>query len=266
MDSKKKISISFRPEDGSKNEVVRTQKEQAAAVDQDKEKEKRTTPVYPLPVKKKWRLPGSYRPILATAVIALLLSLGLGFVLLRMFVSLTDVTTAGTEVLPAAEAPAGQVQEAGEASENQLPDSAAASLDTYIVQAGAFSTEGKAGEWQSRLNAQSISSVVWKRDGQYFLFVGSASSKQEAAYIAEEMKSKSIETYVKPWVVTIEKELPPLLQEGMKNHTLGSLTESERKEIAKASGEDSSLGQALVNWESQDENNLNWLKVAKSLE
>ncbi|WP_281658288.1 SPOR domain-containing protein [Halobacillus sp. Cin3] len=266
MDSKKKISISFRPENGSKNEVVRTQNEQAAAVDQDKEKDKRATPVYPLPVKKKWRIPGSYRPVLATAVIALLLSLGIGFVLLRMFVSLTDVTTAGTETLPSPEAPAGQVQGAEEGAENQLPASAAATLDTYIVQAGAFSTEGKAGEWQSRLNAQSISSVIWKRDGQYFLFVGSASSKQEAAYMAEEMKSKSIETYVKPWVVTIEKELPPALQEGMKTHTLGSINESQRKEIAKAAGEDSALGQALVNWESQDENNLNWLKVAKSLE
>ncbi|WP_226583384.1 SPOR domain-containing protein [Halobacillus litoralis] len=264
MDSKKKISISFRNEQEPKREVVRTQSEQAAVVEEDKE-ERPVTPVYQLPFKKAKRISG-FKPLLTTAVTALIISLGLGFVLLRMFVSLTEQTSSANDTLPVI-----QTQQAADSSDEQTAEAPLASgpnqvFDTYIVQAGAFSTEGKAKEWQSRLTAQSIPSVVWNRDGQYFLFVGSSSSKQEAEYIAEQMKAQSIETYVKPWVVNVDKQVPVVLQENLKGDSLGSVTEADREKIVAEIGKDNELGQALATWESQDDTNINWLKVTKALE
>ncbi|WP_394217922.1 SPOR domain-containing protein [Halobacillus trueperi] len=270
MDSKNKISISFRNEhqQETKNEVVRTQKEQAAAVEEDKEDERPATRVYHIPFKKKRFSSTSVRPLITTALTALFVSLGLGFLLLRMFVSLTDSSATGTETVPASgeantdtEVVTSQDEPAAE-----LPAGPAQTFDTYIVQAGAFSTEGKANEWQSKLTALLVPSLVWQRDGQYFLFVGSAPNKQEADQIADRLAGKSIETYVKPFVVTIDKEIPQVLATSIETHEMGDLTENERKKLMDEVGENTSLGQALNEWESQDDTNINWLKVTQSLE
>ncbi|RDY66066.1 hypothetical protein DXT76_21270 [Halobacillus trueperi] len=270
MDSKNKISISFRNEhqQETKNEVVRTQKEQAAAVEEDKEDERPATRVYHIPFKKKRFSSTPVRPLITTALTALFVSLGLGFLLLRMFVSLTDSSTTGTETIPASgEANTDtEVVASEEEPMSELPSGPTQTFDTYIVQAGAFSTEGKANEWQSKLTALLIPSVVWQRDGQYYLFVGSAPNKQEADQIADRLAGKSIETYVKPFVVTIEKEIPQELVTPIETHEMKDLSENERKKLMDEVGENTFLGQALNEWESQDDTNINWLKVAQSLE
>ncbi|MGR9049199.1 SPOR domain-containing protein [Halobacillus faecis] len=270
MDSKNKISISFRNEhqQETKHEVVRTQKEHAAAIEEDKEDERPATRVYHIPFKKKRFSSTPVRPLITTALTALFVSLALGFLLLRMFVSLTDSSEAGTETIPASgEANTDtEVVTSKEEPTAELPAGPAQTFDTYIVQAGAFSTEGKANEWQSKLTALLVPSLVWQRDGQYFLFVGSAPNKQEADQIADRLAGKSIETYVKPFVVTIDKEIPQALITAIETHEMGGLSEAERKKLMGEVGKNTSLGQALSEWESQDDTNINWLKVAQSLE
>ncbi|MEC3882643.1 SPOR domain-containing protein [Halobacillus sp. HZG1] len=270
MDSKNKISISFRNEhqQETKNEVVRTQKEQAAAVEEDKEDERPATRVYHIPFKKKRFSQTPVRPLITTALTALFVSLGLGFLLLRMFVSLTDSSTTGSEAVPASgEAnPNTEVVTSQQEAVSELPSGPTQTFETYIVQAGAFSTEGKADEWQSKLTALLVPSMVWQRDGQYFLFVGSAPNKQEADQIAGRLAGKSIDTYVKPFVVTIDKEIPTELTTAIETHEMTGLSEKERKKLMDEVGESTLLGQALKEWESQDDTNINWLKVAQSLE
>ncbi|SFJ16194.1 stage II sporulation protein B [Halobacillus dabanensis] len=273
MDSKNKISISFRDQDhqNTKHEVVRTQKEQAAAVEKHKEDEQSTTPVYKLPHKKKRVSNAPVRPLITTALTALFVSLGIGFLLLRMFVSLTDQTATGNETVPVTGSSETNTESAVEGSNEegsttQLPDGTPQTFDSYIVQAGAFSTEGKAKEWQSRLTAQLIPSVIWKRDGQYFLFVGSAASKQEAEMISDRLAEESIDTYVKPFSVKTQKEIPSGLKTPIETHAMGDLSEGKRQEVMEEVGADTSLGQALSEWESQDDTNINWLRVTQSLE
>lgn len=273
MDSKNKISISFRNQDhqDSKHEVVRTQKEQAAAVEKPKEEEQSTTPVYKLPHKKNRASNTPVRPLITTALTALFVSLGLGFLLLRMFVSLTDQNATGNETVPVTGPSEANTESAGEQSNEEgaitgMPDGTPQTFDSYIVQAGAFSTESKAKEWQSRLTAQLIPSVIWNRDGQYFLFVGSSESKQGAELIAARLAEKSIETYVKPFSVKTEKEIPSDLKTPIEAHAMGDVSESERQQMMEEVGTNTSLGQALNDWESQDDTNINWLRVTKSLE
>ncbi|CDQ18181.1 stage II sporulation protein B [Halobacillus karajensis] len=270
MDSKNKISISFRNEDQqeTKNEVVRTQKEQAAAVEEDKKGDRHETRVYQIPLKKMKRFSSPVRPFLATALTALIISLGLGFLLLRMFVSLTDQTDASSQTSQVTGDPVNSEATASNNDEQgtELPSGTPQTLDSYIVQAGAFSTEGKAKEWRSKLTALLVPSVIWQRDGQYFLFVGSANSKKEANVIADRLAEKSIETYVKPFAVTIEKEVPEELITSLQSHELGKLSENERQGFIEKVGNDTTLGKVLTDWESQDDSNINWLKVAQSLE
>jgi stage II sporulation protein B len=273
MDSKNKISISFRDQDqqDSKHEVVRTQKEQAAAVEKHNEEEQSTTPVYKLPHKKKRASDTPVRPLITTALTALFVSLGLGFLLLRMFVSLTDQTATGNETVPVTGSSETNTEATGEQSNEEgavteLPDGTPQTFDSYIVQAGAFSTDGKAKEWQSRLTAQVIPSVIWNRDGQYFLFVGSAASKQEAEMIADRLAEKSIDTYVKPFSVKTQKEIPSDLKTPIESHAMGEVSESVRQQVMEDVGADTSLGQALNEWESQDDANINWLRVTQALE
>lgn len=275
MDSKKKISISFRNEQQQepKGEVVRTQREQAAATEDNKKEEHHpVTPVYHLPHKNKKtkhnRTP--MRPIITTALTALFVSLALGFLLLRMFVSLTEQTATGNDSTPvtsSATSETGAVKDGnGPALSSDLPSGATQTFDTFIVQAGAFSTEGKAKEWQSKLTASLVPSVIWNRDGQYFLFVGTGATKQEAEQIGAELAQKSVETYVKPFVVTTDKELPSDFMTALHEHKLGEMSVGDRQGLIEKVGPETALGQALTDWESQDDSNINWLKVAKSLE
>ncbi|WP_281975918.1 SPOR domain-containing protein [Halobacillus litoralis] len=268
MDSKKKISISFRNEHqkDSKREVVRTQSEQAAAAEEKKDEQRPSTPVYQLPLKKKKKHFSSFKPLIATSLTALFVSLGLGFLLLRMFVSLTDDTSMGSQANDTMPVTSPGEQQTAENSADSLPEGALQTFNAYIVQAGAFSTETKALEWKSRLTAQSVSSVVWERDGQFYLYVGSGATKQEADLIASELAAESIETYVKPWVVNVEKQVPDKVYQHLDAHSLGDFSESDRQKVMEEIGKNTPLAQALSEWEAQDDTNVNWLKVAKSLE
>ncbi|WJE14533.1 SPOR domain-containing protein [Halobacillus sp. ACCC02827] len=266
MDSKKKISISFRNDENNewKKEVVRTQVEQAAAVKEEEDNSGERTTVYHLPAKKKlFSFP--VRHIAATLLVALVVSLGIGFVLLRVFVSLTESGPSEAGAGQAANGPGPAVEVAGD----KQPDAASGgggTFEAYIVQAGAFSTEGKAEEWKSRLNAIHVPSVIWERDGQFFLFVGSAATKADADAIAAKLSEKSVDTYVKPFVVQTDKPVPEELEADLRNHTLNELTESERSGLLDNSEKGSPLKEALQGWESQDDADVNWLKVARALE
>ncbi|ARI76922.1 SPOR domain-containing protein [Halobacillus mangrovi] len=279
MESKKKITISLRNHEqkDQKTELFKAEAEQAAAKHSKEKKEpilledSSEQSVYKLPMKKKNNLQSPVKRIAFTALTALIISFGLGFLLLRMFVTLTDETTTGEEVVPATSNTPAEAQ--GEMVQSVNP----AAIDSYFIQAGVFTTEEKALEWKTKLTSQSVSSVVWERDGQFYLFAGSAPTKSEADTLALQLQGYGVDTYVKNWVVLKEEgslseeeaDVMDKLVTQLQQHTLNEMSANERESLInelKSSSSGESLMNSLQNWENTDTFNLNWLRVAYGLE
>lgn len=274
MNSKNKISISFRDKVKPQEEPLKSgEDEQAASAEPETENEwgsLKKSKVYPLPLKNKSKSRSPLKTILVSSVTALLISFGLGFILLRMFVSITDDTAPGQvqSTIPAV------------AEENETSDSSTVgtfSLQGFVVQAGVFSTEEKANEWKMKLTASAVSSIIWQRDGQYFLFVGSGTTESDAEQIASDLQGRDIETYVKPWTVLAEKttlkgaeaEIANEMSAYTKDHSLNQLSEEKRQAYIatlKKEEADSPFLTALQNWEASDRQSINWLFMAKAME
>jgi|GEM_PF-6112578 len=276
MESNKKITISFRNENEKvpENEIIQAKEEVAASDPRPNKIEE--IPVleirkpHQLPTKKKRYEKNSVKYLVIAASSALLLSLGLGFLLLRMFVSLTDETTAGKEMMPASVP-----------SEEAVTEQVAAvnpnAVEAYLVQAGVFTTEEKALQLKSKLTALSVSSMVWERDHQFYLFAGSAQTETEASQIAAELSARSIETYVKPWSVLKgegsfkgeEAKTFEFMIDHLENFSIDQLSDADRQKLLSTLEKqepNSPLISPLQEWEQRDDYHLNWLKVAYSLE
>ncbi|MGP4074551.1 SPOR domain-containing protein [Halobacillus sp. K22] len=277
MESNKKITISFRNENKKvpENEIIQAKEETAASDPHPNKIEE--IPVLEIrkphqsPIKKKKYEKSSVKYLVIAASSALLLSLGLGFLLLRMFVGLTDETTAGKEMIPTT-VPAGE--EAVSEQESVVNPN---TVEAYFVQAGVFTTEEKALQWKSKLTALSVSSMVWERDHQFYLFAGSAQTESEASQIAAELSARNVETYVKPWAVLKgegsfsgeEAETFEFMIDHLENFSIDQLSDTDRQGLVntlKEQDQDSLLISPLQEWEKADAYHLNWLKVAYSLE
>ncbi|TGB04166.1 SPOR domain-containing protein [Halobacillus salinus] len=272
MDSKNKISISFRDKAKNEDPFKRGKEEQAASAEPESENDwdrPKKPKVYTLPIKKKARGRSPIKSIMISSITALLISFGLGFMLLRMFVSLTDETAEGQgqSAVPATEQTQG----------SEAVTVGTSSLEGYVVQAGVFSTEDKANEWKMKLTASSVSSIIWQRDGQYYLFVGSASTESGAEQIAADLDTRDIETYVKPWTILTEEtslkgaeaEIAGEMGEYIQQHSLDQLSEERKQEyIATLQKEDpeSPFLSAFQSWETSDRQSMNWLFTAKAME
>ncbi|RWZ59937.1 SPOR domain-containing protein [Halobacillus fulvus] len=262
MEPKNKISISFRKEESAKSK-----QEQAAATEsklgqviEHKAKKHPLKMVY-----KKERSEPVWKPVLMTLLTALVISFGLGFILLRMFVGLTDDASNGSLATSAPAASTGQPVYG--------QDSQSTALEAYVIQAGVFSTKEKVEEWKLKLTALSIPSVSWYRDDRYFLFAGSALTKAEADQIAANLADQNVETYVKLWQVKIENksegesQVRETILAHLENGTLNQLTEVDRQQlIGDVSRTESPLLDALKSWNTSDDSNVNWLETAKAME
>lgn len=279
MESKKKITISLRNHEQKEQETefLKAEAEQAAAKPSKEKKEpilledSSEQSVYKLPMKKKNNFQTPVKRIAVTALTALIISFGLGFLLLRMFVTLTDETTTGESVVPATS------QTPVNAQEEMVQSVNPAAIDSYFIQAGVFTTVEKALEWKTKLTSQSVSTVVWERDGQFYLFAGSAPTKSEADTLALQLQGYGVDTYVKNWVVLKEEgslseeeaDVMDTLVTQLGQHTLNDLSANERESLInelKGSPSGESLMESLQNWENTDTFNLNWLRVAYGLE
>ncbi|MFQ3542625.1 SPOR domain-containing protein [Halobacillus rhizosphaerae] len=273
MNPKKKISISI----GSKgkepqNEIIQAKEELSAASDPKEKKPntglKLSTSIYELPYKGKLKTPASLKSMIMTSLTALLISLGLGFLLLRMFVSITNEATPGNGSTAAVAD--GDVQ-----SQQGASVVSSLSLDTYIVQAGVFSSESKAEDWQSNIQSQSVESVIWERDGSYYLFVGSAATEEEASQLASQIAAHDIDTYVKPWDVKTKeitgKESASLQKLGdyLSNNNLSSVPAAERQSLLESVQkikQQPDLIAAVKTWADGDKDNIAWMLIAHALE
>ncbi|WP_163526482.1 hypothetical protein [Halobacillus ihumii] len=277
MSRNNKISISLRKkEDPIKQEIVQAKKEQAASTNAkdsyDYWGEPTQMHVHEMPHKgKKSSGPPFMKNIGLSIVTALVISLALGFLLLRMFVSVTDETSPTSG---AANADTNAVQPApADTVPVDFPE-----LDKLIVQAGVFSTEGKANEWQANLTEQSLPSVIWKRDSQFYLLAGSGANQAEVELIAAELSADDIPTYTKTWSVSAgsvevseaQSSVVNTIVQHLEGKSFADVPVEEREQLLTAWQEtehaDGDFTNALKVWANEGENGVVWLRFAQALE
>ena len=158
---------------------------------------------YPLK-RKKLSFPSTWKHLVMAGLSAVFVGIILGFVMLRLFSGLEAQQTPNSEATPASTSVTGN-----QATTNSKPAASVQkqmyslpTMKAFVVQAGIFSTKDKATAWQSDLAAEGITSYIWERENQFYLFAGVAPSKQEGEKIATYLKAQGFDTFVKDWSVT----------------------------------------------------------------
>ncbi|MFB1051674.1 SPOR domain-containing protein [Paraliobacillus sp. JSM ZJ581] len=188
-------------------------KEQAASLDeQDSELDEleRRTPVYTTstPKKKKHRY---IKSILLTTSIAIIVGIGFGFGVLKMFVELdkTDTTVSSDQSIPVD----GEEKTGNNISNSKKQSVTLNSISAFIVQAGMFSTEDKANEWKEKMKQAGFNVFSWKADDGIRLFTSVHLTQEKADQMAEKLAKSNYEGYVRQWS-TEEKAIDLTVEEG----------------------------------------------------
>lgn len=239
MDKPNKISIRINGEDTylerknldeqAKDEILEAKEEQASAIEdwveeQEKEKKKSNSDkdltvlerAYQLK-KKKFQFTTSIKHMVLAGMAAIMIGMVLGFVMLRLFAGMASTEANSVPAYQSNALPNKTTSEANDPATNQENSSTDKAeekaeitkvpypfpiMDAHVVQAGIFSTREKAAVWQSQLEEKGVTSFVWPRDGQFYLFTGIGSTKAEGDKIATLLKAQEIDTFTKPWQVS----------------------------------------------------------------
>ncbi|WP_173916006.1 hypothetical protein [Halobacillus sp. Marseille-Q1614] len=273
MGERNKIIISYK--DKEKNQqIIQAKEEQAAAqIKSIEEYHKTKTHVKkarPLTsTLRKSLAPSSIKHVTLSIVTALVVSLVLGFILLKIFVAATDGGTLSQPLTPEGTATA-----AGQAGQVTLE---IPGLQTIVIQSGVFSSAEKAEEWQSNLQDQSISSIIWKKDDQYFLLSGSEDLSSDMKGLAEDYSAKNIPTYTKEWevsggqvsVMDGQSAVVETIIEHLQAQSLHTVPAEEREQLLlsyqQSDGPAPQFLEALKEWNTGEENGVSWLAFAQAL-
>ncbi|MHA6252115.1 hypothetical protein [Oceanobacillus sp. CAU 1775] len=151
-----------------------------------------TIPVFHQPKKKKRRNSSAFLLVLFTVLAASMIGLLYGYGALHMFAFMDDDTTASVEVKEVS-----QPVSVAETESTALPE-----LSGYVLQAGVFSTEENAIDWQVNTLPDHIPSFIWEQDTQYYLFSGIFETEELAKIKASEYQDTNLEFYTKKWTTT----------------------------------------------------------------
>ncbi|CQR48010.1 Stage II sporulation protein B [Paraliobacillus sp. PM-2] len=170
--------------------------EQAASLDDNEEPnefERRSTNYDTLPKK---RDKTYLKRVLLTASMAIMIGIGFGFFVLKMFVQIDDTkpTISNQETSAITEE-----EEDSSASNQEKTTVTLESITGYVVQAGLFSTTDKADEWKDKLVASGYDAFSWETSEGFRLFVNVYATKTEGEKLANELIDANLDGYVREW-------------------------------------------------------------------
>lgn len=140
----------------------------------------------------------TYIPHKLTFAIISALTIGLisGFTMLHL---LTDQEERSIEDTEQTIAPRQKSDESANNELDQLIDFEMPNLQAYTLQLGMFSDRDNAEQFAELIDDQQLYPMVWSKDDQHFVFVGLASTKQEAETLKETLIDDETEAFVKEW-------------------------------------------------------------------
>ena|GEM_PF-2729703 len=129
------------------------------------------------------RWQNGYKLVILATISAVFLGLIFGAVMLKLFAAVED--------------------EAGKTSttNSQPVQSGAGLLTGFVLQGGMFNQDENARTWQQKFEKQGVPAMLWKQNGHIYLFAGAAATEKEAEQLAEGIREKGLDIYVKAWSV-----------------------------------------------------------------
>ncbi|SDM98463.1 hypothetical protein [Sediminibacillus halophilus] len=143
------------------------------------------------------KLPRIYKVFLFAAFAALAIGLALGFIMLRMFAGIDEASD--PETMPSSYTNPASDDTGDTGKETAANKTGIKGMEAFVVQGGVFSSKDKAEAWQKNFTEADFPTMVWEREGQYYLFAGLADTEAAAKKTALTMTENKLETYVKPW-------------------------------------------------------------------
>lgn len=246
MDDKKQIVISMN---GKKTKLIRKNsidgkpgsdsRELAATLDHSKENKQ--IPAYERqherdPVKKdyvrKWGKLRMYKPILIAIVSAIVIGVGMGFIMLNMFAGIDEDANPGNGSVSSAftDEANDRAPDKSTASENVTLDS----IQAFVTQGGVYTSENNARDEAKTYQDAGFATMIWEREGNFFLLAGIADSEELAKNVATKLDENQLEAYVKRWsTIETEKQL-----DEMEQKWLQAFTEFWQESLKKASNKE----------------------------
>nr|WP_255639715.1 SPOR domain-containing protein [Aquibacillus saliphilus] len=80
-------------------------------------------------------------------------------------------------------------------------------LDSFVIQAGVFSTKEKAEEWRQQYTDAGFPAMIWENNDEFRLFAGIYQSESSAEPLESAMIAENLDPYVRAWqteTMTIE--------------------------------------------------------------
>lgn len=139
------------------------------------------------------------KPFFLAALSAIVIGSLLGFSMLMMFKGSDDQSPHHINAIKQND---DQVKENDHEKKSEVSDVNIPSLNAYVLQGGVFSETENAEHWSMQYNEAGFRTVIWERDGQYYLFSGVASTKDFGQNVAE--KQDDFDVYIKEWLTNPE--------------------------------------------------------------
>lgn len=137
----------------------------------------------------------SFGPFLAATFTAIFIGLFLGLMMLNMFAKKEDIANYNDQQSSAIP----EDEDAMEHAENNVMSTSLKQMSAFVIQLGVFSERENADTWSKTYEQTGFPSTLFKRDDQYFLFIGMANTEEKAKEFAEVLLEQDIEVYVKEW-------------------------------------------------------------------
>ncbi|GAA0601482.1 hypothetical protein GCM10009001_17820 [Virgibacillus siamensis] len=141
----------------------------------------------------------AFKPLLIAIFSALLIGTGMGIFMLNMFVDIDNSLAQQNDGNSMHGLAAGDNENGSESADTAGTVETVKPISAYVLQAGVFSDKENARVMAESFKEAGFAAMIWKKDSQYFVFSGIASSESEGEQIAEKLKSNNLEVYVKKW-------------------------------------------------------------------
>ncbi|WP_188453506.1 SPOR domain-containing protein [Virgibacillus oceani] len=163
-----------------------------------------------------------YKPIIFATISAIVIGLCMGIVMLNMFVGIgKEVNGDGNATNPLTENTTNG-SDPGEHANQALSSVTFEQINGFVLQAGVFSSKSNAAEWAKKYEKSGYATMIWNREGKYYLLAGLSSTKEQAKEQAKVLQGSDFEIYVKEWS-TVESEKDLTKQEGEWVHSFRDL-------------------------------------------
>ncbi|HLR80524.1 MAG TPA: hypothetical protein VK119_08110 [Bacillota bacterium] len=140
-----------------------------------------------------------WKPVIVACISAVVIGSFLGWTMIQMFGNLEhDVTRTNNQ-------PPVMHEELTKNDNNKQQEQkehyTLEPIHTYVLQGGVFSEKENAQQLAKKFQKNHINTIRWKRDQQFFLFAGIASTNEQAEQMTKTFVDRGLDVYVKEWSI-----------------------------------------------------------------